>query len=217
MRSISTTEAPPWRLLLLLSAVAIGLALLGLGNLPLRDFDEATVARVALEFSQSLGEAPFLPTLWGDPYLNKAPGLHLLIAAAIRLSPDGSALPSDFTIRLVPAVLSALVVPLGGLLQWRLRPGDRTSAVATSAILLTLLPIAVTDAWPCWMAANSRPWLCCGCRWLNWAIGRTSGWALLAGLMASAMLLLKAPCCCRPLPPPAWRFCGDGSGAAGAC
>ena len=182
MRSISTTEPTPWRLLLLLSGVAIGLALLGLGNLPLRDFDEATVARVALEFSQSLGEAPFLPTLWGDPYLNKAPGLHLLIAAAIRLSPDGSALPSDFTIRLVPAVLSALVVPVGGLLQWRLRPGDRASAVATSAILLTLLPIArhgrlamldgsqltaMAVLWLSLVELGDRP--------------RTSGWALLAG------------------------------------
>ena len=194
MRSISTTESPPWRVLLLLGAVAIGLALLGLGNLPLRDFDEATVARVAMEFSQGLGEAPFLPTLWGDPYLNKAPGLHLLIAAAIRLSPSGSALPSDFTIRLVPAVLSALVVPLGGLLQWKLRPGDRTSAVATSAILLTLLPIArhgrlamldgsqltaMAVLWLSLVELGDRP--------------RTGGWALLAGLMASAMLLLKAP------------------------
>ena len=39
-------------------------------------------------------------------------------------------------------VAFSLIVPLGGLLQWQLRPGDRDSCLATSAILLTLLPIA---------------------------------------------------------------------------
>ena len=38
------------------------------------------MARVALELRHGLGEAPLLPTLWDKPYLNKAPGLHSLIA-----------------------------------------------------------------------------------------------------------------------------------------
>ena len=118
------------------------LALIGLGDLPLRDFDEATVARVALELRHGLGEAPLLPTLWDKPYLNKAPGLHSLIALVISATTQHNQLPSEWTIRLAPALLSCLVVPLGGWLQWTLRPGDRSSALATSVILLTLLPVA---------------------------------------------------------------------------
>ena len=83
MRSGSAPEAAPWIALGGLGLAAAVLALIGLGDLPLRDFDEATVARVALELHQGLGEAPLLPTLWDKPYLNKAPGLHSLIALVI--------------------------------------------------------------------------------------------------------------------------------------
>ena len=83
MRSGSATKAIPWIALVGLGLAAAMLALIGLGDLPLRDFDEATVARVALEMRHGLGEAPLLPTLWGKPYLNKAPGLHSLIALVI--------------------------------------------------------------------------------------------------------------------------------------
>ena len=119
----------PWRILFTLWAVAAALSLLGLGNVPLRDFDEATVARVALELHQGQGEAAWLPTLWGNPYLNKAPGLHLIIAALIGISPS-SGLPDEWTIRIAPALLSTLVVPLGALLQWTLRPGDRSALLS---------------------------------------------------------------------------------------
>ena len=142
MRSGSAPDAGPWIALVGLGLAAAVLALIGLGDLPLRDFDEATVARVALELRHGLGEAPFLPTLWDKPYLNKAPGLHSLIALVIRATTQPDQLPSEWTIRLAPAVLSCLVVPLGGWLQWLLRPGDRSSALATSVILLTLLPVA---------------------------------------------------------------------------
>ena len=131
----------PWRGLFALWAVAAALSVIGLGDVPLRDFDEATVARVALELHKGTGEAALLPTLWGNPYLNKAPGLHLIIAAVIGMTP-ASELPDEWTIRIAPALLSSLVVPLGGMLLWRLRPGDRTSALATSVILMTLLPVA---------------------------------------------------------------------------
>ena len=39
--------------LLLLWLLAVGLALLGLGSVPLRDWDEGIVARVALELANS--------------------------------------------------------------------------------------------------------------------------------------------------------------------
>ena len=71
--------------LALLWLLALILAMVGLGGLPLRDWDEAIVARVALEASQRPWPDLLMPVFWGDPYLNKPPGLHLLIAAAIGL------------------------------------------------------------------------------------------------------------------------------------
>ena len=101
--------------LLLLWLVACVLAMVGLGDLPLRDFDEGIVARVAFELSQKQGPEALLPTLWDSPYLNKPPGLHWLIATAIQLSNNSDtslpALPSNTRVRLVPALLSTLSVP----------------------------------------------------------------------------------------------------------
>ena len=117
MRSGSAHEKAPCVALAGLGVAAAVLALIGLGDLPLRDFDEATVARVALELRHGLGEAPLLPTIWGQPYLNKAPGLHSLIALVITATTGPDQLPSEWTIRLAPALLSCLVVPLGGWVQ----------------------------------------------------------------------------------------------------
>ena len=194
MRSGSTGDQAPLKALAGLGLVAVGLALIGLGDLPLRDFDEATVARVAFELRHGLGEAPLLPTLWNQPYLNKAPGLHSLIALTISATTQPDQLPSEWTIRLAPALLSCLVVPLGGWLQWTLRPGDRSSAITTSVILLTLLPVArhgrlaMLDGSQ--LTAMALLWLAL----LQLNRSRCSGlWGTVAGLMASAMLLLKAP------------------------
>ena len=96
MRSASAPAQAPWIAWVGLGVVASLLALVGLGNLPLRDFDEATVARVALEFRHGLGEAPLLPTLWDAPYLNKAPGLHSLIALVIRATTPGEERPAEW-------------------------------------------------------------------------------------------------------------------------
>ena len=100
----------------------------------------------------------------------------------------------EWTIRLAPALLSCLVVPLGGWLQWTLRPGDRSSAIATSVILLTLLPVArhgrlaMLDGTQ--LSAMALLWLAL----LKLNCSRTSAlWGAVAGLMGSAMLLLKAP------------------------
>jgi len=194
MRAGSAPDAAPWIALAGLGLAAAALALIGLGDLPLRDFDEATVARVALELRHGLGEAPLLPTLWDKPYLNKAPGLHSMIALVIGATTQHNQLPSEWTIRLAPALLSCLVVPLGGWLQWMLRPGDRSSALATSVILLTLLPVArhgrlaMLDGTQ--LSAMALLWLAL----LQLNCSRNSAlWGGVAGLMASAMLLLKAP------------------------
>ena len=194
MRSGSTPASAPWIALAGLGLTSAFLALIGLGDLPLRDFDEATVARVALELRHGLGEAPLLPTLWDKPYLNKAPGLHSLIALLICVTTQPDQLPSEWTIRLAPALLSCLVVPLGGWLQWTLRPGDRYSSLATSVILLTLLPVArhgrlaMLDGSQ--LSAMALLWLAL----LQLNRSRCSGfWGTTAGLTSSAMLLLKAP------------------------
>lgn len=183
----------PWRLLVILWVIAALLSCIGLGNLPLRDFDEATVARVALEFHQGTGEAPLLPVLWNEPYLNKAPGLHLIIATLIGITnPQG--LPSEWVIRIAPALLSSLIVPLGGLLQWQLRPGDRDSCLGTSAILLTLLPIARHGRLA---MLDGTQLTVMAVLWIGLLrLHRTrhpAGIGLLTGLAASGMLLLKAP------------------------
>ncbi|MEA5421782.1 ArnT family glycosyltransferase [Synechococcus sp. CCY9202] len=187
--------------LLLLWGVAVLLALVGLGNLPLRDWDEGIVARVALELSQAPRYGDLLPTYWGEPYANKAPGLHLLIAQAVqlwRLLPGQAAvsgLPPEWVVRLVPALLSTLVVPLAGLIQWELRPGQRRTALATALILLCLLPVArhgrlaMLDGSQ--LSATALLW---------WSLLKVRApqqqlwrWSAITGLAGSAQLLLKAP------------------------
>ncbi len=192
--------------LALLWLAAVLLALTGLGGLPLRDWDEGIVARVALELSQGGDGSPLLPTFWGGDYLNKPPGLHWLIAGLlVLLRPEAAEVtaaatggvplpPPAWMVRLVPALLSTLVVPLGGLIQAELRPGRRLPALATAAVLLCLLPVArhgrlamldgtqltlIAALWLCLLHLNRRPW--------------DPRPALLGGLAGSGLLLLKAP------------------------
>ncbi len=188
----------PFKGILILWILGIGLTLFGIGDLPIRDFDEGTVARVSFELSQKQGLDKLLPTLWGEPYINKPPGLHWLISEIIKINhifhPASKELPSEFVIRLVPAFLSALIIPLGGILQWQLRPNEKITCLLTSSILLTLLPIirhgrlAMLDGtqlstiavlWSLLLSINQR--------------SDNSLKALGAGLTMSAMLLLKAP------------------------
>ena len=74
-----------------------------------------------------------------------------------------------------------------------LRPGDRSSALATSVILLTLLPVArhgrlaMLDGTQ--LSAMALLWLAL----LKLNGSRIAFWGAVAGPMASAMLLLKAP------------------------
>ena len=190
----------PWRGLLLLWGLALVLAFTGLGNLPLRDWDEGIVARVSLEFADRGWPNDLLPTLWGDPYRNKPPGLHLLIAGAIALWRLGSgagvdALPPEWVVRLVPAFLSTLVVPLVGLVQAQLLPGQRATALATAAVMVSLLPVARHGR----LAMLDGPQLS-AMALLWWALLRSRGASvsalgagILAGLSGSALLLLKAP------------------------
>ncbi len=196
--SISQNYRPPIFWILLLWFLACGIALSSLGNLPLRDFDEATVARVAFELNQKIGLDRLLPSIWDKPYLNKPPGLHWIISFAIGISQNFQKnavfLPSEFIIRFFPALFSTFVVPLGGLIQWNLRPKDRIACITTSAILLTLLPVirygrmAMLDGTQ--LSAIALLWFCLSSIRNN----RSSKFHFLgAGFACSFMLLLKAP------------------------
>ena len=196
--SLSKNFRPPIVWVFLLWTIACGIALISLGNLPLRDFDEATVARVALELNQKSGLERLLPSLWDKPYLNKPPGLHWIISFAIGMKQNFqnnfASLPSEFCIRFFPALFSTFVVPLGGMIQWNLRPKDRISCITTSAILLTLLPIvrygrmAMLDGTQ--LSAIALLWFCLSSVRNN----RSYKFNFLgAGLACSFLLLLKAP------------------------
>lgn len=198
-RPISGSVAP-WRWLLALWAVALTLALLRLGNVPLRDWDEGIVARVSLEISRSQPSQWLLPTYLGKAYLNKPPGLHLAIAGAIRAwnwasgNAPGS-LPPEWVVRLLPALGSTLLVPLLALVQGRLRPGQPAAAIATALITLTLLPLArhgrlaMLDGTQ--LTAMALIWI--GALSAGSTTGSAWGGGLLAGLGGSCLLLLKAP------------------------
>ena len=84
MKNPLTPRETPVLGIVILWFVALLLTLFELGNLPLRDFDEGIVARVAYELSNKKGIAQLLPTLWGTAYLNKPPGLHWIISALMQ-------------------------------------------------------------------------------------------------------------------------------------
>lgn len=127
-----------WVWLALLLTAALLLFTLNLGSVPLRDWDEGTVAQVAREIWRSpAGSLTWLfPTLDGQPYLNKPPLMHNLMAIAYHLGGV-----NEWTSRLPGAVLTAISVPLlyaiGRELFHR-----RLPAILAAFVYLTLLPVA---------------------------------------------------------------------------
>lgn len=107
-----------------------------LNGVPLRDWDEGTVAQVAREMSQSdRWTAWIYPQLWGTPYLNKPPLLHGLIAAVFRIWGVHT-----WTARLPGAVLTATSVPLLFMVGREVLP-SRLPALVSALVYLTLLPV----------------------------------------------------------------------------
>ncbi|MBD2362016.1 glycosyltransferase family 39 protein [Anabaena minutissima FACHB-250] len=123
--------------LLSLCVLSILLWLICLGNSPLRDWDEATIAQVAREIWRSpLGSMGWLyPTLAGEPYHNKPPLIHLLIAWAYSLGGV-----NEWTTRLPGAVLTALGVPLLFSLG-RLIFQCNLPALFSALVYMTMLPV----------------------------------------------------------------------------
>ncbi|GJD21635.1 glycosyl transferase family protein [Rivularia sp. IAM M-261] len=134
-RTVSKRPDSIWVILLLLAAVII--FTIDLGDLPLRDWDEGTVAQVAREIS----EAPFnslrwlYPTLWGVPYHNKPPLMHILIASCYSLWGV-----HEWTARLPGAVLTAVSVPLLYFIGREIFH-QRTAAIYSALIYVTMLPV----------------------------------------------------------------------------
>lgn len=114
-------------------ALAAGILYLWrLGMVPLRDWDEGTIASVARGMVTS-GDWIY-PTLYGGPYLNKPPLVEWLMATGY----TGGI--SAWTSRLLPALASALAVPL---LYWLGQEvfGRRRPALLAALVFLTLLPV----------------------------------------------------------------------------
>ncbi|MBD6617581.1 glycosyltransferase family 39 protein [Komarekiella sp. 'clone 1'] len=123
-----------WLLSLLVGALFLWLIFLG--NSPLRDWDEGTVAQVAREIWRApVGSMRWLyPTLGGEPYHNKPPLIHLLIAWAYSIGGV-----NEWTTRLPSAVLTALGVPLLYLVGRLLF--NQIPALFAALVYLTMLPV----------------------------------------------------------------------------
>jgi 4-amino-4-deoxy-L-arabinose transferase-like glycosyltransferase len=124
-----------WLIVLLLAAVL--LFSVNLGGLPLRDWDEGTVAQVAREIWRAPADSLrwLYPTLGGEPYHNKPPLLHLLIAWAYSLGGV-----NEWTTRLPGAILTAISVPLLYSIGREIFR-QRWAAIYSALIYLTMLPV----------------------------------------------------------------------------
>ncbi|MGB5959493.1 MAG: glycosyltransferase family 39 protein [Coleofasciculaceae cyanobacterium] len=130
LSSLSLTE---WQWVLCFLIAAFLLWGIGLGNLPLRDWDEGTRALVAREIYQT-GNWLY-PTFQGKPYLLKPPLMDWLIACSYQLGGV-----TEFTTRLPGAFFSACGVPLLYLVARELFL-ERLPAIFSAAVYLTLLPV----------------------------------------------------------------------------
>jgi 4-amino-4-deoxy-L-arabinose transferase-like glycosyltransferase len=130
-------RSPDRLIILALILLAIVLFTLHLGNVPLRDWDEGLVAQVAREIWQApQGSLTWLyPTLWGEPYLNKPPLVHGLVAIAYALGGV-----NEWTARLPGALLTACSVPLLYAIGRELFY-QRLPAALAALVYLTSLPV----------------------------------------------------------------------------
>ncbi|MBD2446036.1 glycosyltransferase family 39 protein [Nostoc sp. FACHB-152] len=124
-----------WLAVLLFAAML--LFSVNLGSLPLRDWDEGTVAQVAREiWNAPAGSMRWLyPTLGGEPYFNKPPLMHWLIAGAYSVAGM-----SEWTTRFPGAILTALSVPLLYCIGREIFR-QRWAAIYSTLIYLTMLPV----------------------------------------------------------------------------
>lgn len=116
-------------------AAAIALWTVSLGNVPLRDWDEASHAIVARELYRT-GNWLYL-TFFGQPYFMKPPLGYWIVASSYHLFGG----VSEFTTRFPVALITACGVPLLYLVGREVFP-RRSSAILAASVYLTLLPVA---------------------------------------------------------------------------
>lgn len=134
-RSIDKRVDRIWVVILLIAAVI--LFTINLGVLPLRDWDEGTIAQVARELGNSSASDMrwLFPTLGGEPYHNKPPLMHLMIAWAYSLGGV-----NEWTTRLPGAILTALTVPFLYSIGREIFH-QRICAIYSALVYLTMLPV----------------------------------------------------------------------------
>lgn len=125
-----------WTLGLLVGSVV--LFTVNLDKLPLRDWDEGIVAQIAREMVRAPADSLtwlYPKELTGNPYFNKPPLMHWLVAIAYRFGGI-----HEWTARLPGALLTAFSVPV--LFQiGREIFFQRTAAVFAALVYLTWLPV----------------------------------------------------------------------------
>jgi 4-amino-4-deoxy-L-arabinose transferase-like glycosyltransferase len=127
-----------WTVTLL--GVALLVFLLNLGELPLKDWDEALVAQVARDIWRDLSANGHAltwlhPTLGGVPYLNKPPLVHWLIALAYAIGGV-----QEWTARFPGAVLTAISVPVLFHIGREIFP-KRSAAILAALVYVTFIPV----------------------------------------------------------------------------
>ena len=129
------------QIILILLICALILWTIGLGNVALRDWDEATRALVAREMYRT-GNWLHL-TIYDKPYMLKPPLMIWLIALSYKLGGI-----SEFTSRFLPAIITACGVPLIYLIGNEIFEFNNTSpqkipiiSVFSALVYLTLLPV----------------------------------------------------------------------------
>ena len=170
-----------WLTPVLLWIITLCLWLPGLGNLPLRDWDEGLIATVARSTTG------VLPMKFEHSYLNKPPGLHWPMGQLIRTTGD-----QEIVVRLLPALSSSLAIPLIVLVRRSLGGQGRDQlALLSGIVLMTLLPMARHGR----LAMLDGTLVSCSLLlWWGWIGCRQSSVrALAAGLACSGILLLKPP------------------------
>ena len=168
-----------------LSIAALTLFLVNLSSLPLIDYQEATLATVAREIHQSSNLINWIfPTLWNEPYLDKPPLIHILVAIAYRIGGI-----NELTTRFPGALLGAFSV----LLLYQIGREifvARLPALFSALVYLTCLPVVRYSR----LATLDGPLLCFQLLTV-WAVLRSRRdlkWTLVTGIGFSLMSLTQS-------------------------
>ena len=168
-----------------LSLAALTLFLVNLSDLPLIDYREATLATVAREIHQSSNLINWIfPTLWNEPYLDKPPLGHILVAIAYKIGGI-----NEFTTRFPGALLGALSV----LLLYQIGREifiARLPALYGALVYLTCLPVVRYSR----LATLDGPLLCFQLLtvWAALRSRRDLNWTLVTGIGFSLMSLTQS-------------------------